>query len=130
MSDLFSNPSVIKLQAKDFKVSDSVDKVEVVNKKFKNVDGCVLIYAPWCPHCVSKEQWYTKMAEFINDRYKDYKIGVADGSSEDMKPIIKALNLNGFPTFYHISCTNSDKSYVYEFTDAGRELTELFSENL
>ena len=120
---MFDNPNVIKLHAKDFKIVGS--GVEVTNDAFKNSDGCVLIYAPWCPHCVSKEHWYTEMAKHINSRFSDYKIGVADGSSEDMKQIIKALNLEGFPTFYHILCTNKNKSLVLEFTDAGRALTDL-----
>jgi len=121
--DMFQDKNVINLTGKDFKILDGKKHVEVINKEIAGKDGCFMIYAPWCPHCQDKEQTITKLCKMINpDKSLNFKVGVANGDSPDMRDVVRALGLEGFPTFYHISCTNGGKSIVTDFTIAGTEL--------
>ena len=117
----------IQLKRKDFKITST--GVEIINKEFKNVEGgCLLIYAPWCPHCINKNDLINNLSDFVKTNYKGYKIAVASGDDKEMEDILKKLNQNGFPTFYHLKCysNNPEKVDVIEFGQAGRDLINLF----
>ena len=121
---MFQDEDVINLTGKDFKVTGN--KVEVINPKIAGKDGCFMIYAPWCPHCQDKEHAMTKLCKMINPNESlNFKVGVANGDSPDMANVVKALGLEGFPTFYHISCTDAGKSMAVDFTIAGTELISV-----
>ena len=116
---MFKNTKNIKvLTRKDFKIVNG--KVELVNKKLK--EGCVMIYANWCPHCVSKEERMSNFAHFIKEKTDiDYNIGVVEGDTPEMKDVKNALGFAGYPTFYDVFCINN-KSDVIEMSEATKEI--------
>lgn len=114
------------LTRKDFSIENG--KVSIKNKNFK--DGCLLIYAPWCPHCVNKNDTINRLSEYVKKNYSDYMIAVANGDDPEMRDILKELKQSGFPTFYHLRCQNSDKTKldILEFGEKGFNMLNAFSE--
>lgn len=119
----------IHLTGKDFEIKGN--EVLVKHHLFDNVDGCVMIYAPWCPHCQIKDENISKMADYMNKNFPNYKIAVANGDSEDMSKIKDVLKLEGFPSFYHISCKdkggNNVTNIVGKFDNEGYKLLSMFN---
>lgn len=121
---LYKGSEVVELNAKDFTISGN--QVTCNHPEFKK-DGCIMIYAPWCPHCQDK----TSLIKFIDKYLKyhpelEFKIGVVNGDDPQNQPLTKALGLQGFPTFYHLTCKSGSNTVVSEFTSSGFEMLDEF----
>ncbi len=130
---LFSN--AIHLTRDNFVIQKN-GEVHVKHSQFDENNGCVMIYAPWCPHCQMKDKLINKMSDYVLDhKNKDlkFKVAVADGNEADMKDVLMSLGLQGYPTFYHVVCNGKDGSKLVEFTKEGDDMidsfVEYFSEN-
>ena len=117
---MFDN--ALHLTRKDFDIKNNV---VYVNKHFNDMDGSVMVYAPWCPHCQMKDKSISKMADYMKKNNENYKVAVVDGNTPDMKDVLTALKCEGYPTFYHV--TNTDKgSEMLSFGDADKKLLDMF----
>lgn len=104
-----SKDSVFKLTDKDFKD----DKVK--SSKFKNKYGYIMFYAPWCPHCQSKEHFWSYLGNQFNHNpeYKkiNFRIGAVDVTDPKSKKISDRLGINAIPRFMHVFPDGSLESY-------------------
>lgn len=87
-NDLYKNKEIKKLTIKD-----------INNPNFKNLNGFLVIYAPWCSHCKKQEStWYT-----INREFKYiYPVFVLNGNLKQNEPLLKKLDITHFPTIFTI----------------------------
>uniref|UniRef100_A0A6C0EJF4 Thioredoxin domain-containing protein n=1 Tax=viral metagenome TaxID=1070528 RepID=A0A6C0EJF4_9ZZZZ len=108
----YSNSDVIELSSKDFN-----NKI-LINSKFKNKNGLIKFYAPWCPHCVEM----TKPLKFLATELKNkgFLIGVVN---TDIHPkVAQTFNINGIPTIYTLN-TNGDM----ELYNEGKDIESLLN---
>ena len=123
---MFENSVITQLTVKDFDINGN--QVSISNPKFKNKDGCIMIYAPWCPHCRDAEE----LINYIDKIFKQHpdlgmNIGVVNGSDNINQKLVQALGLQGFPSYYHVVCQSGK---ISKFTDAGYELLEEFKKSM
>ena len=89
---------VIELTSKDFKYING--ELIIINPEFKNKDGLINFYAPWCSHCNTVVEMWSELAiQFKN------KFIIASVNCENKKnQIIKIrANVDCYPTFKYIS---------------------------
>jgi hypothetical protein len=116
--ELFGN--AIKLTRKDFDIKE--DGVHINNHSLDNVDGCLIIYAPWCPHCQSKDTPVNNAINIMKEfKINDYKIAVANGDDPEMRDVLMKINCAGFPSFYHILCKNKEGTKVTKVVEMTNE---------
>jgi thioredoxin-like negative regulator of GroEL len=112
MADLYDD-SVIKLYDDDFDFSSS--QIKLTNKQFKNKDGYVMIYAPWCPNCQNKVEFWSYLGNQLNHnpQYKaeNFRIGVVNSEDPSASQIVRHLQVNAIPRFVHISSGGTVSEY-------------------
>lgn len=105
MEDLFLNTHLIKLTDQDFRFGRS--NVKLINKSFKRKDGYLMIYAPWCPNCRNKSDFWTYLGEKFNydPKYvkENFKIGVINTTDPHAERILQTLKVNAIPHFMHVT---------------------------
>jgi len=100
MANKFPNGlQVSELTSKDYKISGS--QVTITNKLFKNKNGLIMVYAPWCPHCVSMVEPLLHLANELKNYL--FKIGAINSENELNKEVVASLGVNGFPTLYYVN---------------------------
>ena len=114
MTNLFKD--ALHLTRKDFKIDGN--DVIVTNPNFNQKNGCLMIYAPWCPHCQMKDDFINNFSLDNTIKDENFKIAVADGNQPDMADITEKLGLKGFPTFYYVIC-NEEGNLMKEFDEKG-----------
>ena len=98
----YTNSDVIELTSKDFN-----GKI-LINDRFKNKNGIIKFYAPWCPHCVEM----TKPLKFLAKELKKYSFLIGVINTDTNLQLAKTFNISGIPTLYTI---NTDgKINLYE----------------
>ncbi len=104
--DIYKDSSgVIELKNKDF----SINSKKVTNKNFKNKNGLIVFYAPWCNHC-------QKMAEMWSDLSVQFKnifiLGAVNCEDVNNYPIRNKLKIRMYPTVKYV--TKNGTLYNYE----------------
>ena len=106
--DKFSG--VIELRSKDFNITDN--KVTIINKEFKNKNGLINFYAPWCPHCKTMvEQWSDLAIQF---KHK-FAIGAVNCENKNNYKIRNKLRIVQYPTIKSVSKNGIISKYDGEY---------------
>lgn len=103
--DLYLDSKVIKLFDKDF-VGGAVD-TRCVNENFHEKNGYIMIYAPWCPNCQNKVDFWSYMADQFNDPSKfadeNFRIGVVNCEDPNCRKISQQLKVTSIPRVIHVN---------------------------
>jgi hypothetical protein len=79
---------------------------KIKNPEFKGKYGYIMIYSPSCPHCRTKEDFWSYLGtQFnVNPDFADenFRIGVINGEDPNSAKIISALNVIAVPRFMHV----------------------------
>jgi thiol-disulfide isomerase/thioredoxin len=100
MANKFPNGrSVLELTGKDFKIEGKY--VKVINSSFRGINGLIMAYAPWCPHCLDM----VEPLLYLGDELKghEFKLGAINSDNNSNKEICSALGVSGFPTLYGVN---------------------------
>ena len=82
----------------------------------------IMVYAPWCPHCISSVGEYTKLADGIGDYVN---VLAVNGDDPENKPFLSDYKIRGFPTLlYADEDTSLPAQGISEIdmTDTSRDL--------
>jgi len=107
-----SNDSVIQLNDSKF-----VGTKMKVSKDVFQGPGLLKIYAPWCPHCISKVDDMNRLAKILpQEGAQVYVI-----NAEKNQIFSRFFNIEGYPSFAYVNqnkmvepLTNSDGEPVYD----------------
>jgi len=94
---LYEGSSVRELSNQDFEGNKLM--------RFSGKNVYLMVYAPWCPHCISKvEIW-----KFLGDQYNKQRIDggktvIASVNSENPKAanVVSSLDVAGYPSFFKV----------------------------
>ena len=89
----YTNSDVIELTSKDFN-----GKI-LINDRFKNKNGIIKFYAPWCPHCVEM----TNPLKFLAKELKKYDFLIGVVNTDTNLQLAQTFNISGIPTLYTIN---------------------------
>jgi|UniRef100_A0A6C0BKU3 thiol-disulfide isomerase/thioredoxin len=127
MEDLFQKTRVIKLCDDDF---DS--DFHLIHHKFKNKDGYVMIYAPWCPNCQDKVGFWSYMAEQFNDRGRyhgeNFRIGVISTTDPKAEKCVEHFQVVAIPMFFHVRPNRLGQGVLAEYQGADLQPSSLLAE--
>lgn len=92
---MFENCKVIELSSSDFKGKT------LINKAFNGVEGFIMIFAPWCPHCRKHESMITNLAQVYNYDYikAGFRVGIINTDESKCQEICTKLEVGPIPTF-------------------------------
>lgn len=97
---------VIELTPKDFKIEKN--KVKITNKEFKNKNGLITFYAPWCIHCKNmKEMW----SDFAIDFKHKFPIAAVNCENSKNMDICNKLRIGAYPTIMRTSKKGNINNY-------------------
>jgi thiol-disulfide isomerase/thioredoxin len=93
---------------------------ELLTKNVKEIDdteepkdGVVMVYAPWCGHCVTTKPIYLEVAKSL-PHVQFYLINGADKIKTHK--LIQKYNIKGYPTLFHINKDGIRTDYKKERT--------------
>lgn len=93
-------------------------------KQFKG-PGVLKVYAPWCPHCVSKVECLNILATLLQD--EGMQVYVLDGTENDL--FCEHYGISGYPTFMHVNAdrTVGQQMNAYDVPTIVQELCKVNS---
>lgn len=125
MEDLFGN-SVIKLTDKHFNTNGP--NVTVTHPDFKNNDGYIMAYAPWCPNCQNKVDFWSYLGEKLNHdpQYgnEHFRVGVINTTDPSTSKILNKLSIDSIPRFLHVK----PNGVLSEYDGDSYEPSEILSQ--
>jgi len=81
-----------------------------------NKHGLLIVYAPWCPHCVSMVKPLELLGKTLKKEFKLYALNYEQPGN---KPLLK---IKGYPTMFWISPNGQIKNeYTY-----GRDINTMY----
>jgi len=92
---LYTGSAVKELTSKDFSGTQL--------KTTKGKEYYLMVYAPWCPHCVSKVDLWKFLGEQFNRLNLDggrTVIAVINSEDPQSQEIVRALGVSGYPSFF------------------------------
>tara|TARA_B110000971_G_scaffold220837_1_gene265683 strand:+ start:296 stop:655 length:360 start_codon:yes stop_codon:yes gene_type:complete len=95
MLSLYSKTNVLELEFNDFK-----DK-KIINSAFKNKNGLVSFYAPWCFHCKKMRDKWINLADNFGDRFIISAINIEDFTKGNDN-LLFTFKVKKYPTFFFI----------------------------
>lgn len=113
MNNLYDdNSGVIELYNKDF--IKKGNKFKILNKNFKNQKGLIIIYAPWCKHCISMAPMMSEIAKIFQNRFK---IGSINAENTYMKndDLRIDMKIKQYPTLKYVSKSGILTNYTGEY---------------
>jgi len=105
MDDFYKKSSVITLIKTDF------DNKKVVNKDFKNKNGLIVFYAPWCSHCQAMIDMWKNIATTFKYRFIIGAVNVEDVDHDNGK-LLKTFNIGKYPTIKYVTKTGNVVKYT------------------
>lgn len=90
---MYSNTNIVKLTNKDFK-----DKL-LISNNFKNKNGLIKFYAPWCPHCKDLVSDLIFLSNGLINH--GFMIGVVN--TDYNKDLVKKFNISGIPKLFLVN---------------------------
>ena len=90
MENSYDGTNVIKLSNKDFD-----DKI-LINKKFKNKNGLIKFYAPWCSFCKNMKSDIIFLSNGL--REEDFCVGVVNTDNDN--ELSNKFNISGIPALF------------------------------
>ena len=117
MNNLYDQQSgVIEITTNDFKITKK--KITMHNKEFNKKNGLIIIYAPWCSHCIKSVPIWTELAVIFKNKFA---IGAVNIENEyyNNYSIKTALRTKYYPTIYKISKNGGISKYTkgYDIND-------------
>tara|TARA_B110000977_G_scaffold192798_1_gene266816 strand:- start:772 stop:1131 length:360 start_codon:yes stop_codon:yes gene_type:complete len=95
MLSLYNNTNVLELTFDDFKDQ------QIINPVFKNKNGLVSFYAPWCIHCKKMRDKWIELADNFNNRFVISAINIEDFTKGNDK-LLYTFKVKKYPTFFFI----------------------------
>jgi thiol-disulfide isomerase/thioredoxin len=101
---MFKTSAVVCLKDDDFIIKDGV--VKVVNPLFAGKNGYIMFFAPWCPHCRSKEDFWSYLGSQFNEnpeyQSENFQIGSVDCDDDETGQVCRSLEIGPIPKFFHV----------------------------
>ena len=109
MDNIFAHESgVLELTSKDFKIKNK--KVYVTAKHFKDKKAILVIYAPWCGHCLRSVPLWCEIATLFKNVFPIGAVNVENEIAKNNK-IKHALNVKFYPSIFTVSKSGLVKPY-------------------
>lgn len=89
---------VHELLSKDFKIEKN--KITVINKNFKDKQGLIIFYVPWCGHCQKQVEQLTDIALQFSHIFT---IAAVNCENKENHKICSKVNIKYYPTFMKVS---------------------------
>ena len=130
---MFANSDLIELNDDAF----TFNKHNRLNHlEFKGRYGYIMIYAPWCIHCQTNEEFWSYLGYQFNKNPdfadQQFRIGIINSEDPKAKKIIQLLEVSGFPRIMHVLSDGTLVDYKgYDLSPQSliREVCDLSKDN-
>lgn len=107
MEDLYDEESVIKLTDDDFNFDQGSGSPVLIHPEFRGKDGYVMAYAPWCPNCQNKVDFWSYLGREVNHnpqyQKENFRIGVINTTDPRSRQVLEDLRVEAIPHFFHVT---------------------------
>ena len=86
---MYKNTNVIELTEKNFNNKKII--------KTKNLSGLLVVYAPWCIHCINVSETYKELSNLFINKFNFYSL---DSENKHNLKMIDKLDVKFYPSFY------------------------------
>lgn len=95
------------------------NKTDFINMVNSTSDKLLMVYAPWCGHCVNTKPLLDMVSANNKDNEKEYY--VMDGDTPAVKDILEQndFNISGYPTFKKM--LRKDNNHLSDYTESRNE---------
>lgn len=125
MDDIYSgSDNIFELTKKDFIIDD---KIKLKKDFYNDINGIIIVYAPWCSHCVLSKEMWENLSNLFKYKFNFYAVNTYnfDGKNQDL---VKPLNITIYPTYILIDKNGELKKYEGSKTE--NDFIKLIMSNL
>ena len=95
MISIYKDTPVLELTYNDF------IKKKINHSEFKNKNGLITFYAPWCIHCKKMRDKWIELAESFNDKFVISAINIEDFTVGNDK-LLYTFQVKKYPTMFFV----------------------------
>ena len=109
MDDIYlENSNVLELINKNFLINKK--KITIENNITKDLNGILIIYAPWCTHCVLSKNMWENLADLFKYKFNIYALNTYNYREKNQN-LVLPLNIKVYPTYKFVLKNGEIKEY-------------------
>ena len=125
MDNIYKDESVKELIKKDFTIKNN--KVKLNPEYTNNLNGILVVYAPWCENCVMSKSMWENLATLFKYKFNIYALN-AYNFEDDNQFLMLPLNVSVYPEYKFIK-KNGD-ILPYKGKKIESEITKFIIKNI
>jgi len=123
MDNIYKDEDFVKeLSKKDFKISKK--EITLNPELTENLNGIIIIYAPWCTHCVLSKPMWENLAQLFKYKFKFYAVNTYNYKSQNEKI---PLDVRSYPMYFFV---DKEGNLVSQDLATENEITKFIIKNL
>jgi thiol-disulfide isomerase/thioredoxin len=103
------NEGVKELKENQFIINKN--KIILKTEYTNNLNGILIVYAPWCSHCVLSKDMWENFADLFNYKFNIFAVNTYNYRADNQKLVIP-LNIKYYPTYKFINKNGNIKDYT------------------
>ena len=108
------NEGVKELKENQFIINKN--KIILKTEYTNNLNGILIVYAPWCSHCVLSKDMWENFADLFNYKFNIFAVNTYNYRADNQKLVIP-LNIKYYPTYKFINKNGNIKDYTGKKTE-------------
>ena len=108
------NDGVKELKENQFIINKN--KIVLKTEYTNDLNGILIVYAPWCSHCVLSKDMWENFADLFNYKFNIFAVNTYNYRMNNQKLVVP-LNVKYYPTYKFINKNGNIKDYTGKKTE-------------
>ena len=106
MNNIYSDEDNIK----ELTFEDFNQKPLTLKKKFCLLNSLIIVYAPWCSHCVITKEMWINLSNIFKYKFNIYSLNTYNYDNNNQK-LVKPLDISIYPSYFYVNKEGILKKY-------------------
>ena len=108
MENIYNNDNVKELIKDDFEIKNK--KLKLKEDYTKDLNGLLIIYAPWCTHCILSKEMWENFANMFMYKFNIYAYNTYNYDDKN-QDLLLDFNIKYYPSYKFIKANGEIKEY-------------------
>ena len=101
---------IIELKKSNFEISKNKKKIYLNENILDNLNGLIIVYAPWCSHCVLSKDMWINFSDLFRYKFNIFALNTYNYDDKN-QDLVTLLDVHIYPSYITINKDGKLKKY-------------------